>query len=90
MTQKVYHYDKIFCCHQNFFVKNTFKVAKQYLFNVFMLFNTVFYLKLLKIDQKMRILKTRKKFEKPGKKFEKFKNNPEHFFFQFHQVRNNC
>ena len=29
-----------------FFVKNTFKVALQYLFNDFRLFNTVFYLKL--------------------------------------------
>ena len=50
-----------FCHHQKIhFLKNTFKVALQYLFNVFILFNIVFNLKLnfiLKIDQKMRTFK---------------------------------
>ena len=48
-----------------------FKVALQYLFNVFILFNTVFNLKLkfkLKKDPKMCTFKTWKKFGKPEKK----------------------
>ena len=45
-----------FCHQQNFFLsKNILKVALQYLFNVFILFDIVFNLKLLKIDSKMRI-----------------------------------
>ena len=49
-----------FCHHQSFFTyKNIFKVL-QYLFNLFMLFNS----KLLKIDQKCVLLKTWKKFGK--------------------------
>ena len=42
-----------------------FKVPLQYLLNVFILFNTVFYLKLnfkLKIDEKCVVLKTWKNF----------------------------
>ena len=41
---------------KNFFFKNTFKVAIQYLFIVLLVFNIIFYLKLyfkLKIDPKM-------------------------------------
>ena len=53
-----------------------FKVALQYLFNVYIPFNTVFNLKLLKIDQKMRIFKNLRKFWKPGKNFEKMSGNP--------------
>ena len=47
---------KIFCHHQKYFFKNTSKVTLQYLFNVFVLFSPVSYLKLnfkLKIDPKM-------------------------------------
>ena len=47
----------MFCHHQKLFLlKNTFEVALQYLFNVFIIFNTASFLKLnfkLKIDQKM-------------------------------------
>ena len=32
--QKVYLLNKFFCYHQFFFLKNTFKVALQYIFNV--------------------------------------------------------
>ena len=44
-----------FCHHQNFFLlQNTFEVALQYLFNVFIMFNTVFYLNFkLEIDPKI-------------------------------------
>ena len=53
MTQKIYHINKIFCGNQsNFLLKNTLKVALQYLFNGFTLFETLFNLKLLEIDPK--------------------------------------
>ena len=59
---------KMFCHHQNLLlIKNTFKVAFEYLFNVFILFNTVSYLKLsfkLKFYPKMCTLKTWIKFIK--------------------------
>ena len=43
----------IFCHHQQFFLsKNIFKAALPCLFNGFILFNTVFNLKVLKIDPK--------------------------------------
>ena len=65
---------KIFNKSDNFFFhKNTFKVALQYLFNLFILFNIVFNLKLnfkLKIDPIAYFLK-------PGKNFEKMSDNPE-------------
>ena len=52
---------KNFCHHQKFFLlKNTFEVALQYLFNVLVLLNTVFYLKLkfkLKVDSKTSTFK---------------------------------
>ena len=48
---------KIFCHRQKFFLlKNTFKVTLQYLFNAFILFNTVSLVEInlkLKIDPKM-------------------------------------
>ena len=53
-----------------------FKVALQYFFNVFVLFNIVLNLKLLKFVPKMRILKTWKIFGIPGKIFEKMSGNP--------------
>ena len=57
-------YTIFFGHHQKLFLlKNIFKLALQYLFNVFMLFNTIFNLKLLKIDQKMRIFKNLEKNE---------------------------
>ena len=37
---------KSFCHHQKLFIKNTFKVALQYAFNVVLLLNPVFNLKL--------------------------------------------
>ena len=40
-----------------FFNKNILNVALQYLFNVLMQFNLVFNLKLIKVDQKVRIFK---------------------------------
>ena len=64
MTQKVYSIDKFFCHHHFFLLKNKFKVALQNHFNVFMLFRTVFNLKLLKIDQICVFLKTWKKLRK--------------------------
>ena len=65
-----------FCHQQKFFLsKNIFKVALQYLFNGFILFKTVFNLKLLKIDPKCVFLKTWKKFGKPGKYIEKMSGN---------------
>ena len=52
---------RFFCHHQIFLLlENTFKVTLQYLFNAFILFNTVSYIKLnfkLKIDPKMRTFK---------------------------------
>ena len=68
LTQKIYHVDKNLCHHQNFFfLKNTFKVALQYLFDVFKLFNIVFNLLLdfkLKIDPKIRTFKNLEEFWK--------------------------
>ena len=76
----MYHVGKIFVIIKKyFFLKNTFKVALQFLFNVLYHFNLVFNLKLnfkLNIDPKMHTLKTLKKFEKPGKIFEKKSGNP--------------
>ena len=78
--KKIYHIDKLFCHHLKLFLlKNTFKVALQYLFNVVIEFNTVFYLKLnfkLKIDQRRVLSKTWKKFRKPGRNFSKTSGNP--------------
>ena len=55
---------------RNFFLlKNTLKVALQYLYNLFILFKTVYYFQLnlkLKIDPKMCTFKNMKKFGKPG------------------------
>jgi len=62
-----------------FLLKNFFKVALHYLFNVFLLFNTVSHLKLnfkLKKDPKMCTFKNLKEIWKPGKKFEKISGNP--------------
>ena len=54
MTQKIYLLNKKNCCH--YYKKDIeFKVALQYLFNVVIIFKTVFYLKLilkLKLDSK--------------------------------------
>ena len=56
MTKKLYLYDIFFVSNQNFILlKYRFKLALQNLFNVVILFNTFFYLKLkskLKIDPK--------------------------------------
>ena len=53
-------------------LKNTFKVNLQYVFNVFILFNTVSYINLnfkLKIDPKMCIFKNLEEIDKTWKKF---------------------
>ena len=53
------------------FLKNTFRVALQFLFNVFILLNIDFNLKLdfkLKIDQKMRTFKNLEEIWKTRKK----------------------
>ena len=52
---------KLFVIIKITLLKNTFKVALQYLFNVLILFNTVFNFK-LKIDPKMRTFKNPEKF----------------------------
>ena len=64
----------IFCHHQNIFLlKNTFKVALHYLFNVVILLSTVFNLKLsfkLKIDPKTcSSFKNLEEIQKAWKKF---------------------
>ena len=75
IRHKNYHIEKYFLSSSNIFLlENTFKVALQYVFNVFKLLNTVSYLKLnfkLKIDSKMcnfknleEILKTLRKLPK--------------------------
>ena len=71
--KKNYKLDRIFCCHQFFFfLKNTFKVAQQYFFNIFILFYIGFNLQLnfkLKIDPKMRTFKNLEEIRKTWKKF---------------------
>ena len=55
MTRKIYNVVKYFCHHQKKKLKNLFEVALQHLFNIFILLNTVFNLKLrlkLKINTK--------------------------------------
>ena len=60
--------NKNFCHHQFFIIlKYSFKVALQYVFNVFILFNTVSHLKLnskLKLDPKMCAFKNLENFLK--------------------------
>ena len=56
-----------------FFFKNTSKLAYQYLFNVFILFNIIFK---LKENPKMRAFKSLEKFRKPGKIKIKTSGNP--------------
>ena len=71
MTQK----DKIICHHRIFFL-NILKVALQYPFNVFILFNAVLSLKLnfkQKIDPKMLIFKNLEEIWKTWKEFGKNK-----------------
>ena len=56
LPQKLYHIDKKVLSSSIFLLKSTFKVALEFFFNVFILSNTVSYLKLnlkLKIDPKM-------------------------------------
>ena len=62
-----------------FLTKNIFKVASQYLFNVFILFNTVSYLKhnfKLQIGPKMCTFKNLEEIWNTWKKFEKVSGNP--------------
>ena len=64
------------------FIKNTFKAALQYLLNVFILFNTVSYLKFnfkLKIDLKMCTFKNLEEILKTWRKF----YNPDIGFFNY-------
>ena len=62
----MYHMDKnLLSSSKTFLLKNTFEVAVQHLFNVVILFNTVFYLKLsfkLKIDPKTCTFKNLEEF----------------------------
>ena len=77
--KKFYHKKKKSGRHQkNFLTKNIFKIASQYLY-VFILFNTVSYLKLdfkLNIDTKMCTFITWRKFWKHGENFPKIIGNP--------------
>ena len=71
--------DKYFCHHQKCCIKNTFKVALQYLFKVFILFNTVFYLIFnlkLQINPKMCAYKNLKDILKAGENLLKVIGNP--------------
>ena len=59
---------------KSFLLKNISEVALQYLFNVFILYNIISYLKLnfkLKIDLKMCILKNLEEILKTWRKFAK-------------------
>ena len=62
-----------FCYHQkSFLLKNALKLTLQYLFNVYILFNTVSCIKLnfkLNKDPEMCTSKNLEEFGKPGKKF---------------------
>ena len=73
LTQKIYYIDDFSCHYQTFFIlKNIFTVALEYLFNVFILFNTASYLKLnfkLKIEPKMYTFKNLEKIWKTWKHF---------------------
>ena len=55
-----------------------FRVPLQYLFNIFILFNTIFNFKLLKIDPKMRFFKNLEEILKTWNNFERVSGNPEH------------
>ena len=62
-----------------FLLKSIYKLTLQYIFNVFVLFNTVCFIKLnlkLKIDQKMCTFKNLEKIWKTWKKFGKNKWQP--------------
>ena len=80
MNQKIYHIKKKICHHQKFFnFKNIFKGALQYLFNVFLPFNIVYFLKLnfkLKIDPKMCNFKNLEEIYNPEKFLKKTSGNP--------------
>ena len=77
MTQKIYHKIKSskICHDQKFFLlKNTFEVPLQYLFKVFILLDTIFYLELnfkIKIDQKICTFKNLEEILKTWRKFAK-------------------
>ena len=75
MTQKIYPIDNFFfVIIKIFFIKNIFKEALQYLFNAFILFNTVSYFKFnfkLEKDPKMRSFKNLEEICKTWKKFQK-------------------
>ena len=78
MTQKICPVDNFFFFVNFLLLKNTFKVALQYLLNILILINIVFNLE-LNFKLKMRTLKTLKKFGKPGKSFEKTSANPDKY-----------
>ena len=79
MTQKIYHLEfinliKFFVIIKIFFFLNTFEIALQFLFKVFIVFNIVFNLKInlkLKIDQKMSAFKILEEIWQTWKKFRK-------------------
>ena len=71
---KIYCIDNIFCNHQGFFIKTTFKESSRSLLNVVVLFNIVIYLKLnlkLKIDLRACNLKNLEEILKSLRKFAK-------------------
>ena len=75
MTRKVYHKDKKTSPSNNFLFKNTFKVPLQYLFNVVILFKTVFY---PIFNLFFKCFLTWKKLRKPGEKLQKNTWQPEY------------
>ena len=76
MTQKFYRKEFFLSSSTFFSLIIIFKVALQYPSNVFILFNTVFNLKLnfkQKVEPKMRIFKSKEEIWKTWKKFGKNK-----------------
>ena len=79
MTKKFIMLIKLLVIIKKFSLKNTFKVALQYLFKFFILINTVFNFKLnfrLKIDPKMCTFKNLEEILKTWKNFVIKSGNP--------------
>ena len=58
LSNEIFYIQKIYHNHIFFVIKNALKIALQYVFNVIILFKTVFLFFLLKIEQKTYFLKT--------------------------------
>ena len=80
MAQKAYQINNFFCHHhKTFLLKNTFKVTLQYLINVFILTNTVSYIKFnfkLKIGPEICSFKNLEEILKTLKKLTKYEWQP--------------